>query len=223
MIIFRKLLYVLNGYFKRTLERFFPRSKEQQAADFFTRLFKDKTVEEVDAVVHELWRDYRHWDKLSRIVRPNENDDSITVCDVGGGLTSVTRLLATSKKWVVDMCASEIERRNLPVKPGVNLICGRAEALPFPDDFFDYVFCTNAIDHFESPILSLKEMERTLKNTGYCIITVDIFENERGYRNLLHPNSFTEQGAMDLFSQVFDIVEVLRATERGKVGFGQLV
>jgi len=41
-----------------------------------------------------------------------------------------------------------------------------AEAIPFPDNHFDYVVCRSLLHHLEKPELGLKEMFRVLKPGG---------------------------------------------------------
>lgn len=49
------------------------------------------------------------------------------------------------------------------------LILGEAENLPFPNDSFDIVFCSNLLHHLQNPAKALAEMKRTAKT--YIIVS----------------------------------------------------
>ena len=47
----------------------------------------------------------------------------------------------------------------------------KAEELPFPDSFFDYIFCLGSLEHFLDMKKALKEMKRVAKeNTCFCVM-----------------------------------------------------
>jgi ubiquinone/menaquinone biosynthesis C-methylase UbiE len=48
----------------------------------------------------------------------------------------------------------------------LTFIQGRAEKLPFKDNFFDIVILANVLDHTENPEKALSEIKRVLKNGG---------------------------------------------------------
>jgi ubiquinone/menaquinone biosynthesis C-methylase UbiE len=44
--------------------------------------------------------------------------------------------------------------------------------IPFEDNFFDFVFCTETLEHLKNPDQCLQEIIRVLKKTGFIVITV---------------------------------------------------
>ncbi len=52
------------------------------------------------------------------------------------------------------------------------------EKIPFEDNFFDFVFCTETLEHLKNPDYCLREIKRVLVNNGRIIITVP---NATGY------------------------------------------
>lgn len=65
----------------------------------------------------------------------------------------------------------------------MTILRGVGENIPFPDEFFDAVFCSNALDHVEDPKKTVEEIHRVLKKGGYFILTVEIFKRrEKGYQ-----------------------------------------
>lgn len=52
------------------------------------------------------------------------------------------------------------------------LAVAHAEELPFRDDCFDMIFCSEVLEHVEHPEKLLAEVKRCLKADGYCIVEV---------------------------------------------------
>lgn len=48
---------------------------------------------------------------------------------------------------------------------------GTAQSSPFSNETFDTIFCTQVLEHVESPWLVVDELNRILKTGGICIIT----------------------------------------------------
>lgn len=53
-----------------------------------------------------------------------------------------------------------------------NFICGDLLALPFKSNSFDLVFNAGVIEHFEDPLIPLREMIRVTKKGGYIVVIV---------------------------------------------------
>jgi SAM-dependent methyltransferase len=45
------------------------------------------------------------------------------------------------------------------------------EKIPFPDDYFDLILCTDVLEHLYNPIFVINEMRRVVKNNGFLIIS----------------------------------------------------
>ena len=69
--------------------------------------------------------------------------------------------------------------------PGVDVI-GTADALPFPDESYDVVVCTEMLEHDPSPWLSLAEMGRVLRPDGHLILTT----RGNGFFEHLEPSDY---------------------------------
>ncbi|MEK7476128.1 MAG: class I SAM-dependent methyltransferase [Candidatus Coatesbacteria bacterium] len=103
--------------------------------------------------------------------RLEEASTPVAVLDVGCGtgiwLAAQTRHFAgRSVRWVgVDPSGGmlAVAKRALP---GVELIQGRAERLPFPAESFDVVVSITAFHHFEDKPAAVSEMARVLKPGG---------------------------------------------------------
>lgn len=92
---------------------------------------------------------------------------------------------------------------------GVDVV-GDAHKLPFKDDEFELILCTEVLEHLHSPAVAVKEMKRVLKNGGLLILTTRfVFP--------LHdaPNDyyrFTKYGLKHLFGD-WDILELKEDTD----------
>jgi len=62
-------------------------------------------------------------------------------------------------------------RIDLKRRPAVNLIAD-AHFLPFRNEIFSYIICTEVLEHLESPFHALKEIHRVLKRNGIAFITI---------------------------------------------------
>ena len=51
-------------------------------------------------------------------------------------------------------------------KRGLNVIQGDAHKLPYEDNYFSAVSCTQVVEHFHSPQIVFKEIKRVLKDDG---------------------------------------------------------
>lgn len=62
-------------------------------------------------------------------------------------------------------------RIDLKRRPAVNLIVD-AHFLPFKNESFSHIICTEVLEHLESPFHALKEIHRVLKRNGIAFITI---------------------------------------------------
>jgi SAM-dependent methyltransferase len=56
--------------------------------------------------------------------------------------------------------------------PGVPAVCGDAEGLPFPSDWFDYVTNIGSLEHYLHPDQGAREMARVLRLGGTGLVLV---------------------------------------------------
>jgi len=54
--------------------------------------------------------------------------------------------------------------------PGIDVV-GDAHHLPFENEKFDVILCTEVLEHLHSPEIAISEMERVLKKGGKLILT----------------------------------------------------
>jgi 2-polyprenyl-3-methyl-5-hydroxy-6-metoxy-1,4-benzoquinol methylase len=123
---------------------------------------------------------------------PSEPPDEIRILDVGAGpLTELGKCLLGKKiaVYATDALASEYDvlLKKYSIHPPVRTQTCHGEELTklFEHDYFDLVFCQNALDHMYDPLKALQEMAKIVKHSG--AIFLRHFENEginEAYRGL---------------------------------------
>jgi SAM-dependent methyltransferase len=159
---------------------------------------------------------------LSRHQLLKENLSLMKVLDVGCGPYGIIKGLFHGRGdsmlslYGIDPLMDTYRSFNsLPRDPSVCLFSGVGESLPFDDGFFDYIFCTNVLDHVNDPELVLGEIARALNNGGlFCGSIHVIYPLWRPFRFLLkfvdrnHPHHFTSNDFYLLLSQHFSNISI---------------
>ncbi|MEK6970147.1 MAG: methyltransferase domain-containing protein [archaeon] len=98
--------------------------------------------------------------KVDAIARLIGITSQTMLLDVGCGTGFFTHYWKEKTPHVVGMDFSHemLAKNNVP-----DLVRGSAEALPFDDQSFDVVFCSNLLHHVESPVDVVKEMARVTR------------------------------------------------------------
>lgn len=87
---------------------------------------------------------------------------SMRVLDVGGRIQPYRPLLGSQVQQYVALDLSQ--------SPLVN-VCGTAAALPFPDNMFDVVICTQVFEYLADPAGAAAEIHRVLKPGGLALLS----------------------------------------------------
>jgi len=96
------------------------------------------------------------------------------ILEVGCGDGSFTRSLAehSSRVTAVDLSASQIER-NARAHPEIRFVQHDvAGPLPFANEDFDVIWCSEVLEHLFDPGFALREMQRVLARGGRLLVTV---------------------------------------------------
>jgi len=135
---------------------------------------------------------------LFRIVEYGRIDANSTVLDVGCGTGRFPLSISAMKNCLI--CGLEPSRdmlKQAAAKDKLRKILwlrGDGQKLPFRDDFFDCVYMTLVIHHIENKETALREIHRTLKKGGKCVIMTT--SHYRIKRSIL--NDFPGVTAIDL-------------------------
>ncbi len=150
----------------------------------------------VDKVLH-YWREYRFFDDITRLLSLTETS---RILDVGCGISTVLHFLP-GERHGIDPLAEEY-KRIYRYPDGIHVTQGFGEAIPFPDSYFDAVFCSNVLDHTSDPPKVVEEMYRVMRPGGHLVLTVEIFPSARE-RDLSHPHAFTKAEVRELLNGRF--------------------
>ena len=90
-------------------------------------------------------------------------------CGTGHWLEVAARRAAASAVAGIDPARGMLARARRRV-PAADLVCGKAEALPWRDGSFQRLYCVNAYHHFARPFAFLAEAHRVLDPDGALLI-----------------------------------------------------
>jgi len=159
------------------------------------RKFKDNKSK-----VLEYWRKYRYLDEINKLC--NIKDDT-KILDVGSGISTVLHFI-NGVRYGIDPLADEY-KMIYSYPEGINIQKGFAEEIPFPDEYFDVVFCSNVLDHVTNPRKAVDEIHRVLKSSCFFVLTIEIFE-EKTRRGSGHPHCLTKRDVHLLLEKKSNII-----------------
>jgi ubiquinone/menaquinone biosynthesis C-methylase UbiE len=158
--------------------------------------------------VERYWREYRLLDETIKICKFSRKT---RVLDVGCGIVTVLHFIK-GRKHGLDPLAKQL-RKLYKYPSGIEVFEGVAEDIPFPNKYFDVVFCTNVLDHVEDPIKCLSEMARVLKDDGYFVFSIHFAINSKSKVCVkpTHTFNFTEKEVLVLLKKDFEVVQKKKA------------
>lgn len=104
-----------------------------------------------------------------------------TILDIGcgNGKDLAHPVYAEAIRWGIDPDERGIEAGR-KLFPGVTLVLGTAESLPFPDSHFDVITCRVALPYTDVG-RALREMARVMKPGGYLCLTLHDWRLHAGF------------------------------------------
>jgi SAM-dependent methyltransferase len=138
-------------------------------------------------LVLDYWTEYRYLREIEDVCRIGGES---RLLDVGCGISSVLHFVE-GRRFGIDPLADEYKKL-YDYPEGIEVREAPGEDIPFPEEWFDVVFCTNVLDHVTSPLQTIREMNRVLREGGYLVLTCEIFDTERK-RDPAHPHSLTRE------------------------------
>jgi SAM-dependent methyltransferase len=144
----------------------------------------------------------------TRFLEPNLASMEGDVLDVGCGEMPFQSLLNSKSRYTgIDVpLAGEFGMRR---HPGIVNFDGRA--IPFPDESFDNVLCTEVLEHAEDPAALVCEMKRVLRPGGRIVVTVPFSARVHHAPHDFH--RFTSFGLVSLFADFTDVQIVERGND----------
>ena len=105
----------------------------------------------------------------------NEVDKCGNLLNVGcgDGFFDIFLKKKTTQLHSIDINRGDIEIAKI-LNPDENVTyhLGTIERLPFPDNFFDYVLCSEVLEHLKSDQKAISELIRVLRKGGRLVVTV---------------------------------------------------
>lgn len=138
---------------------------------------------QVQAEVEQYWMRHRHLAEISKLVSQEKRSKAL---DVGCGISSVLHF--TGGGIGVDPLAHRYVKLYEYPFP---VVTAKGEHLPFADSTFDIGYCSNCIDHVETPSRLLQELWRVLQNRALLVLTCEVFDFAPRERDPGHPFSFS--------------------------------
>lgn len=134
--------------------------------------------------------------RMVKWVRPGANH---TILDVGCGAGYFLNMIRERYQEAgfeptvvgVDISAHQVsymaERMSREGVTRVVAATGNGEFLPFADESFDLVTCSEVIEHIRNPKRALEEMRRVLKPTGMLLLSTPSMSAQKGWSQVLLP------------------------------------
>jgi SAM-dependent methyltransferase len=125
-----------------------------------------------------------HPEVLKTLIKTIEETHASKVLEIGCGTGNYVITLHTATKvhaWGINP-SEEMLKQASQKFPQINFRKGQAEALPYEDNFFDFVFSVDLVHHLDDVVPYFSEIMRVLKPAGQiCTVTdsEDIIRNRR--------------------------------------------
>lgn len=126
------------------------------------------------AIKTNLLQKFWHWKRfkeISQIITPTGGIMGDIGCHSGLLTQKIAEILKPEKIYGIDISSRAITKAKQRIKKGFFQV-GDAQKLPYPDIFFDTLFCIEVIEHVDFPQEVIREMYRVLKRGGYAIVMI---------------------------------------------------
>lgn len=156
----------MNGNLQRPMEN-------KEIEKYFDKLSVGRDAKLEENPIHYYEQKMRQI-AIFELLKPQKDD---RILDVGCGNIRDSRLLVKEgcKVWGIDNSIGMImEAKKIAQKEGldnITILRESATHLPFPDEYFDKILCSEVIEHIPEYQLCITEMARCLKRGGTLVIT----------------------------------------------------
>jgi ubiquinone/menaquinone biosynthesis C-methylase UbiE len=134
--------------------------------------WRELRLKEFEDDKHERW--------LAELRKYLPQDRPLRILDLGTGTGFFSLILAAEGHSLtgIDLTPEMIEAAKAKKMPGVELIVGDCENLPFPDGSFDAVICCQSFHHYPNVQDFFNSLYRVLRPGGRLILR-DMTEKQR--------------------------------------------
>ena len=158
----------------------------------------ERYLPQVDGVI-----ELEHYHRYSLILKACENK---RVLDIASGEGYGSNLISSVASEVIGVDVSKEavwHASKKYISDNLSFVCGSADSIPFPDDFFDIIVSFETIEHHEKHAESIAEYKRVLKPTGNLIISSPNklnYSDKTGYSNPYHVLELYREDFINLIS-----------------------
>jgi len=94
------------------------------------------------------------------------------ILEIGCGAGNVLEQVHRGNLWGIDISASILGKAKQKLSKQVTLLQADAQSLPFKDQAFKQLICSEVLEHLLEPLASLEEMARVLNRGGVVVVSV---------------------------------------------------
>jgi SAM-dependent methyltransferase len=134
--------------------------------------------------------------------------ENIKILDVGVGLGKILQNFKKLNRFGLDISLPYLRQVKLA---GIDVCLAKIEDMPYRDNFFDLIVCTDVLEHVVDLNLAIKNILSVLKPDGILFVRVPYREDLSWYISdenpyeLVHVRNFDENSLKILFTKIFKL------------------
>jgi SAM-dependent methyltransferase len=174
----------------------------------YTKIAKDHlsaSTEQFDNpfISNHIWEELE--DSTAELIKKYSKDKD-KILDIGVGTGRLLGRFPGLNRYGLDISIDYLKRsKNL----GIDVCMSRIEDMPYREQFFDLVVCTDVLEHVFDLNYCIEKILSVLKNDGLLILRVPFKEDLKIYLNYkkykyVHLRNFDEYSLRLLFERVFN-------------------
>jgi 2-polyprenyl-3-methyl-5-hydroxy-6-metoxy-1,4-benzoquinol methylase len=154
-------------------------------------------------IPEELWLEV---EKSTELLVRKYSKPGQKVLDVGVGLGRLLEKFSGLDRYGIDISFDYLK---VAAAKGIKCAYSKIEDMPYADELFDVIICTDVLEHVLDLNLAIKNILRVLNKNGILIVRVPYREDLSGYLNpsypyhFVHMRNFDENNLQLLFSRIF--------------------
>ena len=195
-------VFVKNSFYKTNYEKI---SKDHLISEmeFGKNPFNEKSLlEELENKTFDVIKKY--------------NQKHFTILDAGLGNGEILSKLKNTQKYGVDISLNYLKN----AQDDIITCCADLEDLPYNDNFFDLIICTDVLEHVLHLENVIQEISRVLKSDGILILRVPLNENLNPYLgnkdyDFVHLRSFSKESLILMLTKIWKF-KIFEINEIGK-------